>query len=97
MGEHLASVLPNGSNILELCGLSSSSPAIERQQGFDSVVALRPTISIVQKLHADWTEQGAYRVVDSLLSHPYKSFDCLFAHNDRMAMGARRAAKKASK
>ena len=94
MGEHLASVLPNGSNILELCGLSSSSPAIERQQGFDSVVALRPTISIVQKLHADWTEQGAYRVIDSLLSHPHKSFDCLFAHNDRMAMGARRAAKK---
>lgn len=94
MGEHLASVLPNGSNILELCGLSSSSPAIERQQGFDSVVALRPTISIVQKLHADWTEQGAYHVIDSLLSHPYKSFDCLFAHNDRMAIGARRAAKK---
>ena len=94
MGEYLSSALPKGSRIIELCGLSTSSPAIERQYGFDSVVTQRPAVSIVQKLHADWTEQGAFRVIDSLLSHPYNAFDCIFAHNDRMAMGARRAALK---
>lgn len=94
MGEYLSSALPEGSRIIELCGLSTSSPAIERQYGFDSVVTQRPAVSIVQKLHADWTEQGAFRVIDSLLSHPYNAFDCIFAHNDRMAMGARRAALK---
>ena len=94
MAEYLAGALPGSGRILELCGLSTSSPAIERSEGFDSVVATRPRLQIVEQAHADWTEQGAYRTMDSLLSHPHQQFDCLFAHNDRMAMGARRAAAK---
>lgn len=94
MAEYLAGVLTSGGRILELSGLSSSSPAIERRQGFDSVVATRSGLEIVAQAHADWTEQGAFRVMDSLLSKSHPQFDCLFAHNDRMAMGARRAAAK---
>ena len=94
MAEYLAGTLTGGGRILELCGLSTSSPAIERCEGFDSVVATRPGIEIVGHTHSDWTEQGAYRTMDSLLSQPHPQFDCLFAHNDRMAMGARRAAAK---
>ena len=94
MGEYLAGALPKGGRVVELCGLSSSSPAIERAAGFDSVVAVRPSIDIVAKLHADWTEQGGFRAMDSLLRSPHPDFDCLFAHNDRMAMGARRAAQE---
>ena len=94
MAEYLAGALSGSGRILELCGLSTSSPAIERSEGFDSVVATRPRLQIVEQAHADWTEQGAYHTMDSLLSHPYPQFDCLFAHNDRMAMGARRAAAK---
>lgn len=94
MAEYLAGALTSGGRILELSGLYSSSPAIERQQGFDSVVATRPGLEIVARTHSDWTEQGAYRTMDSLLSKPHPQFDCLFAHNDRMAMGARRAAAK---
>ena len=94
MGEYLAGALTDGGRILELSGLSTSSPAIERNNGFDSVVQCRPGISIVEHLSADWTEQGAFRTVDSLLSKPHNEFDCVFAHNDRMAMGARRAAEK---
>lgn len=94
MGEYLAGTLTDGGRILELSGLSTSSPAIERSNGFDSVVQCRPGISIVEHLSADWTEQGAFRTVDSLLSELHNEFDCVFAHNDRMAMGARRAAEK---
>ena len=94
MAEYLAGTLTGGGRILELCGLSTSSPAIERCEGFDSVVATRPGIEIVGHTHSDWTEQGAYRTMDSLLSQLHPQFDCLFAHNDRMAMGARRAAAK---
>lgn len=94
MGEYLRGALPKGGRVVELCGLSSSSPAIERAEGFDSVVAVRPSIDIVAKLHADWTEQGGFRAMDSLLRSPHPDFDCLFAHNDRMAMGARRAAQQ---
>lgn len=94
MGEYLGGALPKGGRVVELCGLSSSSPAIERAEGFDSVVAVRPSIDIVAKFHADWTEQGGFRAMDSLLRSPHPDFDCLFAHNDRMAMGARRAAQQ---
>ena len=94
MGEYLAGALTEGGRILELCGLSTSSPAIERKQGFDSLVACRPGLSIVEQLNADWTEEGAFRTIDSLLSKPHNEFDCVFAHNDRMAIGARRAAEK---
>ena len=94
IGEYLAGALPKGGRVVELCGLSSSSPAIERAEGFDSVVVVRPSIDIVAKLHADWTEQGGFRAMDSLLRSPHPDFDCLFAHNDRMAMGARRAAQQ---
>ena len=94
MAEFMANANTEGTEVVELCGLSSSSPAIERDEGFDSVAACRPNISIVKKVYADWTEQGAYHVMDSLLSTPYPAFNCLFAHNDRMAMGARRAVVK---
>lgn len=94
MAEFMANANTEGTEVVELCGLSSSSPAIERDAGFDSVAACRPDISIVKKVYADWTEEGAYHVMDSLLSTPYPAFNCLFAHNDRMAMGARRAVVK---
>lgn len=94
MAEFMANANTEGTEVVELCGLSSSSPAIERDAGFDSVAACRPNISIVKKVYADWTEQGAYHVMDSLLSTPYPAFNSLFAHNDRMAMGARRAVVK---
>lgn len=94
MAEFMANANTAGTKVVELCGLSSSSPAIERSEGFDSVAALRPNIDIVKKVYADWTEEGAYRVMDSLLSTPYPAFNSIFAHNDRMAMGARRAVVK---
>ena len=94
VGGYLAGRLKNGGRIVELCGLPTSSPAIERSEGFDSIVMQKPNISIVAKVHADWTEQGAFRVMDSLLTAGERGFDYVFAHNDRMAMGARRAAEK---
>lgn len=94
MAEFMANANTAGTKVVELCGLSSSSPAIERGEGFDSVAALRPNIDIVKKVYADWTEEGAYHVMDSLLNTPYPAFNSIFAHNDRMAMGARRAVVK---
>lgn len=94
MAEYLVSALGSDARIVELSGLSTSSPAIERSEGFDSVMQHRPNIMVPLHLQADWTEQGAYRVVDSLLSHPHAPFNCVFAHNDRMAMGARKACAK---
>ena len=94
MAEYLASSTVPSGRVVELCGLSSSSPAIERAEGFDSLAALRPSVEVVKKVYSDWTEEGAFHVMDSLLTAGCPPFNCLFAHNDRMAMGARRAVAK---
>lgn len=60
MGRFLASA--GVSDVVELCGLSSSSPAIERADGFESIANGKNKINLVKKLYADWTEKGAYHV-----------------------------------
>ena len=92
MGRYLASV--GEGDVVELCGLSSSSPAIERAEGFDSIAGGNNKINITRKLYSDWTEKGAYNVVNSMLSAAPPRFSCIFAHNDRMAVGARKACQK---
>ena len=95
MANYLAATTQKQLRILELCGLATSSPSIERSEGFDSIAYNQPNLSIVGKMYVDWTEQGAYRTMDSLLSSGNcPKFNCIFAHNDRMAMGARKAVNK---
>lgn len=80
--------------IVEICGLSTSASGIERRRGFDDEVAKHDNMDVVEHLEADWTNQMAYHKMDSLLSVPHTSFNYVFAHNDRMAMGAKKAARK---
>ena len=94
IAQYLLSQIKGSARILEICGLSTSSPAIDRAMGFDGEVAKHHNMHIVKRIECDWTEQCAYRLVDSLLSVDRVNFDYVFAHNDRMAMGARKAAKK---
>ncbi len=100
IGSSMAKYLATGAagaplRIIELCGEQHSSPAIERAAGFDSTVNRNPNLTIVKKLYTDWTNENTYEVMDSLLSAPdCPEFNCVFAHNDRMAMGARKAAGK---
>ena len=91
---YLSTQIKGQGRILEICGLSTSSPAVDRARGFDTEARLHPNMKIVKSLECDWTEQQAYRLMDSLLSAGPADFDYVFAHNDRMAMGARKAAKK---
>ncbi len=94
MARYLATQVKGRGRILEICGLSTSSPAVDRAKGFDSEVAKHGNMDIVKRMECDWTEQSAYRLTDSLLTVSPANFDYVFAHNDRMAMGARKAAKK---
>ncbi len=94
IARYLSTQVKGHGRILEICGLSTSSPAVDRGRGFDDEVAKYDNMDIVKRLECDWTEQNAYRLTDSLLSASPMDFDYVFAHNDRMAMGARKAAKK---
>ena len=94
IAKFLSSQISGSGRILEICGLQSSSPAHFRQKGFDQEVARHPNMNIVGCLKADWTQESAYQLMDSLLSGPHAEFDYVFAHNDRMAKGAMDAARK---
>ena len=91
MGEYIAAQLDGEGRVMEIMGLQGSSPAIERHKGFADAIARHPGIEVVATLQGDWTEESAYE--SPLLTSPLgeEHIDFVFAQNDRMAMGARRA------
>ena len=85
-------LLGDNFNVLEIYGLKGSTPAIGRHDGFVKGISQYPGINILASEYADWNEDDAVRVVDSLLNvHP--DVQLIYAHNDRMAIGASKVAK----
>ncbi|MCH5242488.1 MAG: substrate-binding domain-containing protein [Muribaculaceae bacterium] len=91
-GKYAASIVPSGLKVIEIYGLPGSTPAIERSLGFhevmDSVGA-----QVVAMAPGNWEQEDAVSVSDSLLNL-YPDVNLIFAHNDRMAIGARKALEK---
>ena len=93
VGNYIASSLQGKGNIVELTGLSGSTPAMERHQGFMAAISKFPDIKLIDKADAAWESGPAEVEMDSMLCrHP--KIDAVYAHNDRIAPGAYRAAKK---
>lgn len=83
-------------NILELWGDIATSPAIGRHEGFLKILADNPQSHCVAEGYGNWDETQAEAATDSLLPL-YPEINAIFAHNDRMAMGARKATRKAGR
>lgn len=90
MGEFVAKHMNGRGNLVVIQGLKGSSPAIERNDGFMSVINRFPNIRIVGSAYAGWFYDEAVSAMDSLLNKT-TDIDCVFAQNDRMALGARKA------
>ncbi len=88
-------LLGEGQEAIEICGLTGSTPAKGRHDGFARVYVegggrLRASVP------ADWNKEDAVRVADSLL-RLYPETGLIYAHNDRMAIGASEVARKAGR
>lgn len=85
-------MLGKGAKAIEIFGLRGSTPAEERHNGF-----IKEFESNGGKLLAsgtgNWNKEDAMPVVDSLL-RIYPDVDLIYAHNDRMAIGASEVAHK---
>lgn len=93
VGNYIASSLQGKGNVVELTGLGGSTPAMERHQGFMAAISNFPDIKLIDKADAAWESGPAEVEMDSMLCrHP--KIDAVYAHNDRIAPGAYRAAKK---
>lgn len=93
VGNYIASSLHGKGNVVELTGLSGSTPAMERHQGFMAAISHFPEIKLIGKADAVWERGPAEQEMDSML-HCHPKIDAVFAHNDRIAPGAFEAARK---
>lgn len=93
VGNYIASRLDGKGNVVELTGLSGSTPAMERHQGFVAAISRFPEIKLIDKADAAWERAPAEVEMDSMLRRNPK-IDAVYAHNDRIAPGAYQAAKK---
>lgn len=95
-GEYAATLLPDGGDVAILEGLPSSSPAIERLQGFEAGVASNPKIKVVAVQPVDWMQDKAVTVFSAMLqAHP--DIKLVYTSNDLAASGAYIAVKQAGK
>jgi ribose transport system substrate-binding protein len=89
-------LLPDGGEAAILEGLPSSSPAIERLEGFKAGIASNPKIKLVAVQPVDWMEDQAVTVFSAMLqAHP--DIKLVYTSNDLAAAGAYIAAKQAGK
>lgn len=87
---------PEGGKILELRGRTGSPPADARSAGFRTALARVPAIELVDSIDADWLRDRSEDLLSARLPG-YPPLDAVFAQNDAMALGARRALDRAGR
>jgi ribose transport system substrate-binding protein len=95
-GELAVKLLPNGGNVVELQGILSNQPQIDRDQGFRNAIASNTNIKITKQQEAKWLKEDATKVMQQWLQSGEK-IDLVYGHNDPMALGAYLAAAGAGK
>ncbi len=85
-GNYAANYLPPNAIILEIWGLTQTSPAQERHKGFVDALREREDLSF-RKIEGEWLVDTA-RMELRKLEHP-EQIDFIYAHNDMMAIAAR--------
>lgn len=86
-------LLKDGGDIIELCGLSESTPADDRHIGFVEKLRQYPRLHLAGSGEGKWNYNDALIVADSLLQS-YPATKLIYAHNDRMAIAGREAARR---
>ncbi|MDR1624284.1 MAG: substrate-binding domain-containing protein [Tannerellaceae bacterium] len=85
-GTYARPLLPENAVVLEIWGMSSSSPAQERHLGFAEAVKDRRDISFIH-VYGDWRyDSTSVRIRRTELP---RKIDFVYAHNDMMAIAAR--------
>ncbi|TLF46554.1 substrate-binding domain-containing protein [Maribacter aurantiacus] len=91
--EIIASNRKDSIRIIEIRGMAGSSPAEERTMGFQQVINQFKNAKIVAKIEGDWEKESIQESLRQLLNNDIK-VDYVFAHNDRMAVGAWEVARE---
>lgn len=89
IGEFVATQLDGRGIVVEIQGLDGSSPAVERHRGFTDVLGRYPDIHIIASPSGNWLQESGNEAMDAVMRKDTdRQIDCVFGHNDRMAVGA---------
>lgn len=99
-GEYIASIVERKAGVkplvMEITGLLSSTPALERHRGFEEAMKNLPEVEYICRI-SDWSSDSSCRLVTELIDSLRKSDagrldeTIVFCHNDGMATGAYKA------
>jgi ribose transport system substrate-binding protein len=96
-GEYVAKQLKGKGNVVEIQGIAGATPTKDRHNGFHEALKAYPGIKVLnQAQYADYLRSKAMPVMEDALQK-YKTLDCVYAHNDEMALGALKAAQDAGR
>ncbi|WP_347253527.1 ribose ABC transporter substrate-binding protein RbsB [Leminorella grimontii] len=94
-GDFIAEKLGNDAKVIQLEGITGTSAARERGEGFKQSMATHP-FKLLASQPADFDRTKGLNVMQNLLTaHP--DVQAVFAQNDEMALGALRALRTAGK
>lgn len=93
IGCYVVNMLQGQGNVVEISGLTGSTSAIDRHQGFVSAISPYPGIKLLGREDAGWLRSEAGQKMDTLLAH-FPQIDVVYAQNDRMAAGAYAVARQ---
>lgn len=93
IGRYVSNMLHGKGTVVEIAGLAGSTPAIDRHEGFMSVISACPDIRLLAKEDGAWLRSRAEERMDTLLAR-FPEIDVVYAQNDRMAAGAYAAAMR---
>lgn len=92
-GQYVADFLGGRGQIIEILGMRGASPARDRNRGFRQGLSRTPGVRVVAEVSGDWeAEYVRERLPAVLKAHP--DVTLIFAHNDRMALGAYEVCKQ---
>lgn len=94
-GQAAVKALPGGGNVVELQGILSDQPQIDRDKGFRDAIAGH-NITIIDNQEAKWLKANANTIMQQWIAKGDK-IDLVYSQNDDMALGAQLAMAGAGK
>jgi len=94
-GKYAVKLLGGEGKVVEIMGLQSTPPGRERHEGFLQGIA-GSKLEIIYSQDAAWLREEGMKVMENALQ-AFPRIDLVYAHNDPMALGARRAAEAAGR
>lgn len=89
-GEYVAERLNGKGTVLMIQGIAQATPTKDRKSGFLEALKAHPGINVIEGDDCGYQRQKARSYMETFLQRGVK-IDCVYAHNDEMAIGARLA------